>query len=267
MLYQRDFRKLNEQEQTAYDKAKEMEASTEEFDAENFFTLHEMMPIAAYYFESLFPNNYLSIEELAKPAPFHTKLDGYKQLIENPASGERDILNYIKNNEAYFIIASMLKKGFDFGHHDAYIFKEFSLPPYFKADYLIIGKNSGGHEFVFVELESVYGQITNNDGALGTCFRAGIKQTEDWDAYIEANFQTISLLFDQAKMPGINLAQEFLKLDKSRIHYAVIAGRRADFNDKTRRIKRKTRDDRKIHLLHYDNLIDTSNSLIKDGSY
>jgi len=267
MLYQNDYRTLNEQEQLKYKEAKALVASTDGLSVDEFYQYHELMPAAAYYYESLFPNNFLSIEELDRPADFHSKLAGYMALIDNPATGEREVLNYIKNNEAYFIIASMLKKGFDFGHHEAYLFKEFALPPSFKADYVVVGKNSGGYEFIFVELESVYGQITNGDGTLGTCFRAGIKQIEDWDTYIEANFQTINLLFEQAKMPGTYLPQEFHKLDKSRIHYAVVAGKRSDFNDKTRRIQRKARDERKIHLLHYDNLVDTANSLIKEGNY
>lgn len=88
-----------------------MEASKKGLDVEEFFTLHKMTPIAPYYFELLFPNNFLSIEEFERPSAFHAKLAG----IENPESGERDTLNYIKNKEAYFIITSMLKKGFDFG--------------------------------------------------------------------------------------------------------------------------------------------------------
>lgn len=238
-----------------------------EFSVDELFEFHELMPTAGYHFDSFFPNNFLPIERLLD-IPFHeSRLKSYENLINDPESGEREVLNFIKDNEAYFIIASMLKTGFWFGHHEAYIFKEFELPPNFRADFVIVGKNSGGYEFIFVELESIYGAITTKNGDLGKCLRAGISQISDWDTYIEANYPTISLVFDMAKKPGVLLPDEFRKLDKSRIHYAVIAGRRSDFNDKTRRIQRKYRDDSKIHIFHYDNLIDSSKALLKDGNF
>lgn len=225
------------------------------------------MPAAGYYYESFFPNNFLSIEALEDVPLYEAKLAGFEKVINDIEARERDVLNYIRSEEAYFIIASMLKTGFWFGHHEAYLFKEFDLPPHFKADYLIIGKNSGGYEFVFVELESIYGQITKADGDLGVCFRAGLGQIDDWDSYIEANYSTINSVFERAKMPSINLPSEFHKLDKTRIHYAVVAGRRPDFNEKTRRIQRQYREQGKTHLFHYDNLIDSAKQLIKEGNY
>ena len=97
-------------------------------------------------------------------------------LLDNSAT-EREILNFIRDKQAYFIIASILK-GFHyrFGHHNAFAFKEFELPPNYLVDYLLVGKNSGGYEFVFIELENATGQITNNDGEFGTTIRKGIKQ-------------------------------------------------------------------------------------------
>jgi hypothetical protein len=267
MLFERDYRYLTKEEKTAYEKAKAFEASNNGFEVDNFFKYHELMPTAGYYYESIFPNNFLSIEELERPAAFQKKLGEYSELIDNPDTGEREVLNFIKDNKAYFIIGSILKGAFDFGHHDAYIFKEFPMPPFYKADFLIVGKNSGGYEFIFVELESVYGSITTKDGNFGMCIRTGISQIDDWDAYIDSNFQSISLLFEQAKMHGINLPQEFIRLDKSRIHYAVIVGKRTDFKEKTRLLQRKSKDQKKIHILHYDNLIDTSKSLLKEGCY
>ncbi|MEJ2881522.1 Shedu anti-phage system protein SduA domain-containing protein [Pedobacter sp. GR22-6] len=267
MLYQRDYRILTAEEQASYDQAQAMANKIPDFSTDDLFDFHEMMPAAGYYYESLFPNNFLSTEALEDVPLYEAKLAGYEKVISDPKSRERDALNYIKNEESYFIIASMLKTGFWFGHHEAYLFKEFELPPHFKADYVIVGKNSGGYEFVFVELESIYGQITKGDGDLGTCFRAGLAQIDDWDTYIEANFSTINLVFEKAKMPGVILRDEFRKLDKTRIHYAVVAGRRSDFNDKTRRIQRQHREQGKTHLFHYDNLIDSANSLIKEGNY
>lgn len=267
MLYNRDYNILTTEERIAYDKANAMTENGVEFGVDELFEFHDLMPEAGYYYDSLFPNNFLPIETLSDLPLHENKIAEYEKLISSVETGEREVLNFIKDNQAYFIIASMLKTGFWFGHHEAYLFKEFELPPNFRADFLIVGKNSGGYEFIFVELESIYGQITQQNGDLGKCFRAGIAQIQDWDEYIEANFPTISLIFDKAKKPGVLLPDEFRKLDKSRIHYAVIAGRRTDFKEKTRRIQRKYREEGKIHIFHYDNLIDSSKSLLKEGNY
>ena len=266
MLYKRDFRILKEDERIAYEKAKALENKKFEFSYDDLMEFHDTMPLAGYHYDSLFPNNLLCIEEFEHKNLLEAKLDGLQQILDNK-EGEQKILNHINAEEAHFIIGSMLKRGFDIGHHETYVFKEFGLPPNFITDYLIVGKNSGGYEFVFVELESAYGQITTKDGDFGTCIRKGLKQIEDWDEYIDGNFNNLNLLFQNAKRPGANLPDEFYKLDKTRIHYAIISGRRTDFNDKTYRKQRKLREERKIHLIHYDSLVETTQRLLEDGNY
>lgn len=39
------------------------------------------------------------------------------------------------------------------------------------CDYLIIGKGSGGYEFVFVELKGIHEKVTLKDGSLGYSFK------------------------------------------------------------------------------------------------
>ncbi len=97
-------------------------------------------------------------------------INDYKSLIDNKETTERDIQRFVKEKRAYFIIASVLTD-YHFGHHSAYLFPEFELPPNFKVDYLVIGKSSYGHEFVFVELENPHENITTKDGNLGASFR------------------------------------------------------------------------------------------------
>ena len=63
------------------------------------------------------------------------------------------------------------------------------------------------------------------------------------------------------------LPEEFIEYDESRMHYVVVAGRRSDFNDLTYRIARESFLKENIKLLHYDNLIDFSNSIVGELSY
>ena len=64
------------------------------------------------------------------------------------------------------------------------------------------------------------------------------------------------------------LPEEFLRYDPTRMHYAVVAGRRQDFDDPTIRVlQRQLEKESDIKLLHYDNLLDDSRRLIGMSSY
>jgi hypothetical protein len=266
MLYERDFRVLTSKEELQWQKAKQYASKRKEFTTAQLFRYHDLIPDAVYHFESLFPNNFLNTDELKD----HDLLDDittkFVNLLETDPS-ERAVLNFINNNRYYLIIGSILKSSYFFGHHDAYAFREFELPPNFIADYLLVGKSSGGHQFVFIELESPAGSIINADGSFGTTIRKGLKQIEDWDAWIDSNFSHLKLLFQKYMGSVTNLPDEFISLDKTRIHYAIVAGRRKDFKDKTYRLQRKLKKERNITLLHYDNLVDTIQLFKRSDTY
>tara|TARA_R110002049_G_scaffold307460_1_gene508006 strand:- start:88 stop:897 length:810 start_codon:yes stop_codon:yes gene_type:complete len=227
---------------------------------------HELLPNAYYHFNSLFPNNYLDIGTLKDEQKLKIIETEFLELLNSEIT-ERQILNFINTDENFNLIASIFHSGYDFGHHNAFLFKEFELTSTYRADYLLVGKNSGGYNFIFVELENPNGQITKNDGEFGTTLRKGIKQVEDWDSWIEGNYSSLKLIFDKHKKVDENLPKEFLTLDKSRINYVVIAGRRENFNDKTYELKRKYLKRNNIKILHYDNLIDSFRFLKISGNY
>ncbi len=258
MLFNRDFSILSDREQKQLDYAtnyleiaKSKEGGT--VTAKVLNTYHELLPIAFYHFNSLFPNNYIIQDFKRHNGKEHDLFEGFKTIIENNNSNESDILKYIKNSESYFILESLLGK-YSTGHHDAYLFREFGLPPDFFVDFLLVGKSSDGFEFIFIEFESPNEEIVLKDGSLGRSFRKGIKQVEDWDEWIDASYSSLKNVFKKIKNKSRELPSEFYELDKTRIHYLVIAGRRKMFNDKTYRLKRKSRNS--IHIMHYDNLID-----------
>lgn len=220
-------------------------------------------PKAARHFIHLFPNNYLDIVELKEENRLSTQLAAFERLLDADDASERQILNFIKNDRAYFVIGSILKTYYPFGHHEAYLFPEFQLGNSFKVDYLLVGKNSGGWHFVFVELEAPRGKITLTDGTLGEAFRKGIAQTKEWETWLDARYPSIIETFEKAKRSEETLSSEFGQLDRSRIHFVVVAGRRKDFKEKTYRICRKEPQ----LLIHYDNLVDASRQLIGESTY
>ena len=265
-IYNRDYTKLTEDEVNEWEvlRQKEVKSSGKLNFRKSMFRKY---PKAVRHYLSLFPNNYLDIEDLKDEDMLKALISNFCDFLDNDNIIERDIAKFIKDNKVYFIIASILKSNYNFGHHDAFIIPEFMLGNSYKVDYLLIGKNSGGYEFVFVELENPYGKITLKDGSIGDVFRKGIKQINDWDEWLEANYISLRETFQKYKHPNEQLPNEFISLDKTRIHYVVIAGRRDEFNERTYKERRRYSDKQKILLLHYDNLCDSAKSLIGKPTY
>jgi len=265
-IYERDYTVLTSEETELWEYIKREEVVNNIGGFEIRKNLFREYPKAARHYMSLFPNNYLDIEDLNQEATLRTLIEEYRAVLENPETKERQILNWIRDNKAYFIIASIFSN-YNFGHHEAYIFREFRFGTNHTPDFMLIGKNSGGYEFILVELEAPSGRITMSDGELGEAFRKGISQVEDWDEWLEANFSSFKESIMKYKHPKEQIPLEFFELDKTRFHYVVVAGRRTDFNEKTYRIKRRKSDNDKILLLHYDNLYDMATALIGKPSY
>lgn len=229
--------------------------------------LFSKYPKAARHFMHLFPNHYLDIIELQDTEYLQKKISEFSELLNKPETLERDILNYINHSSSFIIIGSLLKKYYNFGHHEAHVFREFPLGTSYKADYLLVGKNSDGWHFVFVELEAPYGSVTVANGDLGAVFRKGKTQVEEWDLWLERNYSSLQEYFSKHKKSGDPLPEDFCHLDKSRINYIVVAGRREDFTNKTYRIQRLNKRNEQILLIHYDNIIDAAELLSESRTY
>ena len=271
MLYERNYKLLTDEENETWKKVEAVFAKSKgpmgEIYPDKLIEYYKNLPIAALHFKQLFPNNYLNSDDLRDKVKLKSVVAEFKLLLDKPGT-EREILNFINSKNAYYIIASIFK-GFHytFRHHKAFAFKEFELPPNYKVDYLLVGKSSGGYEFIFIELENSFGQITNSDGEFGTTIRKGIKQINDWDSWLEGNYPTLKLAYDRHIGTMEELPREFFELDKSRIHYVVVAGRRENFTKKTYQLKRKLLKSSNILLLHYDNLLDSVDFLLESGNY
>lgn len=273
MLYDRDYRILTDEEKFSWEILenalnKEKAKRDGAISTDSLFKYFQEIPVAAYYYQQLFPNHYLDIDELKNKKRLHGIIEEFKNILESKAT-ERDILNFINKNKAYFIVASIFNGyHYNFGHHKAFAFKEFELPPNHVVDYLLVGKNSGGYEFIFVELENSFGQITTTDGEFGVTIRKGLKQVNNWDSWLENNYNSLKQVYDKYLGHHVtDLPREFYELDKSRFHFVVVAGRRKDFSKKTYQLKRRLLKANNILLLHYDNLIDSADFLLKAGNY
>ncbi len=262
----RDYRELTDSEFNEWEilKQKEIVHKFETITIKH--SLFSNYPKAVRHYLQLFPNNYLDIVELKDKERLKEKINHFNNVLSTDSTNEREILNFLNSNCAFFIVGSILKKYFSFGHHEAHIFPEFQLGASYRVDYLLVGKNSDGWSFVFVELESPKNS-TISDGELGQAFRKGLSQISDWDFWLDQNFHSLHDVFNKYKKNSESLPEEFYHLDKSRIHYVVIAGRRSDFTEKTYRIKRNHSKKDNIILLHYDNLLDSAELMLNSGTY
>jgi hypothetical protein len=80
-------------------------------------------------------------------------------------------------------------------------------------------------------------------------------QVEDWGIWFEQNFSNLELVFKKALNSSKDIPEEFIKFDRTRIHYVVIARRRNDYNSFTYRSRRDNFKRKNILVIHYDNLI------------
>jgi hypothetical protein len=251
-LYSRDYTQLTNDEAT---KKTEFLHRTEVIDIFNTRPM-EYYPLAVRHNLSLFPNNHIELYGLKQETNIAELNAAFLQLISNEDCLEREVLNFINHKPAYHIVASILKDRFPFGHHELYLFKEMWLGQQYRTDYVLIGKGSGGYEFVLIEFEKPEGRITLRDGHWGEAFRKGEYQVEDWKAWMDANFQVFSKDLESVKGERA-LPEELQKYDRTRFHYVVVAGRRDDFNNTTYREARAKRQ-ADILMLHHDNLYDKS---------
>lgn len=190
----------------------------------------------------------------------------FEKTLKNTSIRELDVKRFIQDNEYYHIPLSLLDF-YNFGHHDAYVFKEFPLGNKYKVDYLLIGKSSDGFQFVFVECESIYGSVTLDNGDFGEVIRKGLNQINDWKPFIESNWQIIySELLSRKNDDVDSLPTEFTLYDSSRMNFMVIAGKRNDYKVKTRRQTRDYEKHQNIIITHYDRWQETALKVANNNS-
>lgn len=216
--------------------------------------------------QSVFPNNHILLWDMKNRYDLKEQNDSFANLVHTEGTKEQAVLNFINHTPAYHIVASILCNRYPFGHHECYLFKEFWLGNTYRTDYVLIGKGSGGYEVVLIEFEKPDGYITLRTGYWGCAFRNGEYQVRDWKSWLEGNYEEFADALRLVAKDGI-IPSELEKYDSSRFHYVVVAGLRDDFDDVTYRERRKKMQESDIALLHHDNLIDNSNTLLSRETF
>lgn len=173
-----------------------------------------------------------------------------EQLLKvlDSAKKENDIQNYIKENKKWFIPASIFED-YDFGHHEAYISVEQPLGAEYKADYMLLGRNSIGHHIILVEFENVNVDFRLQKSNMETeAVRKGMTQINDWKRWMDNN----RLYFLQS----FGLSDISRNIPTWGITYCLVVGRRKRMDDISNQMRGQIQYERGVHIITYDRLVD-----------
>lgn len=218
--------------------------------------------------KSLFPNHHIYPFVVDKEK-LQSQVEELKNLISKTTTKEQDILSFFREPDNLKLL-SCLFNGFDFGHHEQYIFREFPLPNGdYRADFLLVGKGSSGYHEIFVEFESPYSnrssKVFTEKFREGHILRKGRDQLQDWETSLEKFFSAHQANLMKYMNPDKDVPKDFLENNPRRRQYILVAGKRSDFevNYNTRIQIEKTNN---IKIMHYDRLVDEIQHIITGKS-
>ena len=169
--------------------------------------------------------------------------------VIDSAKKENDVQKYIKENKKWFIPASIFKD-YDFGHHEAYMSVEQALGAEYKADYMLLGRNSIGYHIVLVEFEDVnidYKIHTANIEA--ESIRKGLAQIKDWKRWIDYNKEYF--------LNSCGLSNIAHNIPTWGFCYCLVVGRRNRMDSVSNQLRRQMQHEISgLHIISYDRLVD-----------
>lgn len=168
--------------------------------------------------------------------------------VLNHCNKENDIQKYIKDNKKWFIPASIFEN-YDFGHHEAYIRPEQSLGAEYRADYMLIGRNSIGHHIVLIEFEDVnvdyrLSQSSQESAAV----RQGLSQIRDWKRWMDDNRSYF--------MQSSGLKNISRNIPTWGIYYCLVVSRRSRLDEEANRMRGQSQHETPgLKIITYDRLV------------
>jgi hypothetical protein len=153
-------------------------------------------------------------------------LKRFEELLEGETQ-EEDLQRFIKDNS--FVL-----------HQSAEAIPKQKLGEDSVTDFVLVASTTQGPTYILVELEHAGHQVLTKDLTLTGPVNHAIKQTRDWDVWLESN-----KAYFQNKLPGFETPK-----------YLVVIGRSKDFDDQQRKyIRSYNREWRNLELLTYDDVL------------
>lgn len=132
-------------------------------------------------------------------------------------------------------------------HPTAEVIPKKKLGEDFITDFVIVTPSDQGPTYTLVEIEKASHKILTKDNSLSSPTNHAIKQTRDWDVWLEKNKAYL-----QGKLPGFETPK-----------YMVVIGRGNALDDTAKTYLRSyNRDWKNIELLTYDDVLVRFNGVI-----
>ena len=152
--------------------------------------------------------------------------DEFEKILEDETR-EEDIQKFLKTNS--FVL-----------HQSAETISKQKLGEDFVTDFVLVATTTQGPSYFLVELERATHPVLNKDYSLTSPVMQAVKQTRDWDVWLETNKAYI-----QNKLPGFETP-----------HFIVVIGRSVRFDDNHRAYMRSyNREWKNLELLTYDDVL------------
>ena len=141
-------------------------------------------------------------------------------------------------------------KDYDFGNHSAYLVPEQSLGAEYRADYMLLGHNSIGHQIVLVEFEDVNVDYTiKSSNSETAAVRKGLAQIRDWKRWLDVN----RMYF----LSSCGLSDIANSIPSWGIHYCLVVSRRARMNEISNQLRGQIQHETpELHIVTYDRLVE-----------
>lgn len=167
----------------------------------------------------------------------------------NNAKKENDIQRYIKENKKWFIPASLFED-YDFGNHEAYIVPEQELGAEYRVDYMLLGRNSIGHQIILVEFEDVNVDYKIQSANIESdSVRKGLGQIKDWKRWIDCNKDYF--------LKNCGMADISANIPSWGIRYCLVVGRRNRMDSVANQMRSLSEHEVSgLHIVSYDRLVD-----------
>lgn len=137
-------------------------------------------------------------------------------------------------------IQTFLKANSFILHQSAETIPKQKLGEDFVTDFVLVASTTQGPNYFLVELERAIHPVLNKDFSLSSYVAHAVKQTRDWDVWLEKNKAYI-----QGKLPGFETPR-----------YIVVIGRSTSFDNTQRAYMRSyNREWKNLELLTYDDVL------------
>ena len=200
------------------------------------------------------PNHFVDLSNKKNTAfDFEREANKLQQVLD-AAKKESDIQQYIKHTGKWFIPGSLLLD-YDFGHHSAYLVSEQTLGAEYRADYMLLGHNSIGHQIILVEFEDVnVDYVLQNSNSETMEVRKGLVQIRDWKRWMDSN----RIYF----LNSCGLSEIANSIPSWGIHYCLVVSRRARMTEVSNQMRGQMQHESpELHIVTYDRLVDNVRKL------